>query len=948
LQGHIKLSYTDLNENAQEINLVLSRLREGFESIELYEVTKEGINTYLQHGCTLLKGNILRYVYDDFSGGDMQETFSLQTVGYKTKNTTIKPQTGINSSKLIYFNTVNDNIPPGDSNDYVIEKVLVVIENTISHRYILLRHKDGTSQLYKDRDPVYINNVLTIFIKNNVVHIIYESSNEYYDFYSDTHNVINWTHSPIKAEYSEPYLYTADASGTIRIFSVSLLSGYLPIRLDLIENGVCHIDKKYSILPKVTGNFETKQAPARIGQTLSVLESEGANYLIFKSYNNNRVTKTDTLIVECIAKEAGILDPIIRGYYNDNKKAMTRVSTDAFGYDSMLNSGQCEGYFHKRLAAKPTTGIQDDDLIIGIGTYEEGETPVIDDEDWIDNIAEVEVPLRPIFKIYWASNDEEFFYYQFFLGEEIDIGIRATIDIPEGLAIIKIANKLPRTTGFSVGDKWMLPMYAANEFSDGQIQLPEKVISGSVAITNAPTIINNANYYYSSVSQTHRLPIIRTLQRKLIDKHDLSFSFPNTRLVINRPEYGGRIGSDTTITYSYVEYDFETELTLIPGELSNKHIIFNENIADYPISPEDEIVILSNSENHLNLRVQPKSQNPLTNFPGPNATIIQRDDDILFDKVINGTITTMTELEGQIFICSYDGIDSYLYIVNRTGLKLVETIFNEKAYGSIIYQNTLVYTAFTDDKIKVYILGGEVIYEEPAEESFVSFQRIEDVIYITHKGGIICVQPQTTNNFYSPYCNYGVSGILDNEVVLNHLIPVSGTIKKGLLQTSFNSFGKDGATNKKLMDVNVQYVNGITETVKYYKDHSDTEINLYDMFKNLSIEIEAEADAIESITIDFKPEFESSRQFIFTVSVNPNVRDLDQNLIDPTLTHQVVIDNLIAMPTNTEYILTDLDEEEHIVNLEKIQVKGNPSLRSSESARDNNSYIATFYFRELN
>ncbi len=961
MKSHIQLKYNDATGQEVTIPFVLAKLRDGYESIESYEVTKENINTYLQYGCTLLKGNVLRYIYDDFSGGDQQETFALQDVSYKTRNAKIKPQTSANSSSLLYLNGV-DSESYGDNNGYIIETIIV----NGNYKWTLLRNRTGYTILYKNSTQENnCTNVLTIYKKNNTIHVLKVVD----DFVYDNEELLPWTHNPVRAIYSEPYLYTVDAFGTIRLFSVSMLSGYLPVRLDLIENNVAHIDKVYSSTKVNASHDLNTSCPARINEDLIVLESEGANLLQCKPYDNNNVTKTDTLIIEVAYKEDPGEGDVVKGFYEGgtNEVEMTKISADAFGYSSMLNSGQCENRFCKRKEAKSTI-INDDDLIIGVGTYEEGEEPEVDSDGWIDNISEVEVPLKPIFKIYWASDPTKYFYYQFFVGEEIDIGIRTKSDIlpqhligfiNEKLITIKVKNLLPSGIGFSVGDKWYAPMYKEGDFADGHIQLPENVVPGSVQVNNnVDAINNNSNYYYSSTTQTHLLPVVRQLTRlNIIDKHDLSFSLPNTRLVINRPEYGGRIKSGTTLNYSYVTYGDPVEMEFIPGEFANKHIAFGESVFDHSLFPEDDSVILSNSENHINLRVQLKNQNQANTLPGPNATIIQNEDDIMFKDVIAGEITSMTNIDGQILICSYDGVDSFLYLVNRAGLRLIETVYNEYAYAGILYQGTVLYASFThEDTFKVYTLGGEVIYEEDTDsmidvinKSNVAFQKIEDKIYITHSESIICIQPQTTNNYYYDYSkNFHVAGIDENIVVLENLLPMNPSYRKGMLRTSFFTFGKDGSEEKEIVDVNVKCINEVSKEITLYKNHSDTPMAEDDnKFNSLSVQVEAIADAIESITVDFKPEFEKSTLHVFTVPVNPNVRGLDSKKFDPEVTHQLAIDNLLIMPTSTEYLYTDINGVERTVTLEKIQTKGMPAIRNETEQRNRNAYLATFYLREL-
>jgi len=955
MKSHIQLKYTDLNDQEVILPLFLSYKKEGWENLESYEVTKEGINTYLQFGCTLLKGNILRYIYNDFSGGDMQETFMLQDVSYKTKNTKIIPQTTANSSSLIYLNNVDDT-STGTKTGYVIDKVLVIAGT----KYVLLRNKDNYTHLYIDGIkgllPGYLT-ILTIFNKNNEINILYRYQNKFYHVHGDSTDLLSWTHCPIRAEYSEPYLYTIDSFGSIRLFSIIMLSGFLPIRINLIENNVAHVDKVYSFTNE-SGTHLTGKAPARINEPLKVLESEGANLLEFIPYNNNNILKTDTLVIEVYSKNSDeISDSIIRGFTYDNSITIPKTSIDAFGYDTMLNSGQCEKTICKRLEASTGT-VEPDDLLVTTGTYEEGEDPV-EVKGWIDNISEVEVPISSIFKIYWKSDPDFFFYYQFFLGEEIDLGIRTPYDdfttdgyLPKGLVIVKITDSFASKNGFSVGDKWMLPMYKDESYSDGQIQLEKNVIPGSVVIQNDPSCLNdNENYYYSSVSQTHHLPIIRPLMRnKIIDEHDISFSLPNTRLVINRPEFGGRIGPGVTLNYSYALYN-ETpiDLKIIPGELANKHISFGENVFDHSIFPETDMIVLSNSEKHINLRIQPKNTNQLNSFPGPNATLIQREDDIIFNQVITGEILSTKEIDGQIFISSYDGTDTILYMINRTGLRTIETVKNEKAYLGISFEGTLIYVGFTTDNIlKVYILGGEKIYEEAAEESNISFQKIENAIYITHNSGIICIQSNTTNNYYHDYNGeVGIAGILTGNIIKENLEPLTVDYNKGMLRTSFFTFGKDGGVNKEIVSVSAKCINETSQTITLFRDHGIQIPSGEKTFNSLSVQVEAEADAIESIIIDFKPQFNSSTQHIFTIIINPDIRDIDKVKIEPELTHQSVIDNLIAMPTTTEYILTDIDNVEHTVELEKIQIKGTPVIRNTTEPRDQNAYLATFYMREL-
>ena len=168
MKGHVKLGQYDL---------VLAKMRDGYEYIEQDEVSKDLINTYLQYGCVLLNGTTLRYVYTDFSGGDMQETFSLRDVHYKTKNLKLLPQTTAVNSALAYFNPYQTLVKNPTGN--VLKAIIVNNGNT----HLLLEDINGITKYYINNEQQDIDEILTIFVKNDLVHIIFKDGN-YYDYYS--------------------------------------------------------------------------------------------------------------------------------------------------------------------------------------------------------------------------------------------------------------------------------------------------------------------------------------------------------------------------------------------------------------------------------------------------------------------------------------------------------------------------------------------------------------------------------------------------------------------------------------------------------------------------------------------------------------------------------------------------------------------------------------------
>ena len=216
MKGHLKLDDKDL---------VLAKLQNGMEYIESDEVDGSILNTYLQNGCILLKDKILRYVYDDFSGGDMQETYSLLDVHYKTSNVDLKPQTSANYSSLAFFNktlSVSEAITP---NEYTFEEVIEHNENV----YILAQ-KNEDKILYKNFISI-ATNIISIFIYKNTLYKIIKDNDKYYYSINDDSETqeINWTHKPCRIIYEEPYLYTFDEEGNVRLFSPQLLNGYMPV-----------------------------------------------------------------------------------------------------------------------------------------------------------------------------------------------------------------------------------------------------------------------------------------------------------------------------------------------------------------------------------------------------------------------------------------------------------------------------------------------------------------------------------------------------------------------------------------------------------------------------------------------------------------------------------------------------------------------------------------------
>ena len=304
-----------------------------------------------------------------------------------------------------------------------------------------------------------------------------------------------------------------------------------------------------------------------------------------------------------------------------------------------------------------------------------------------------------------------------------------------------------------------------------------------------------------------------------------------------------------------------------------------------------------------------------------------------------------------IIVSSYDDERAYIYLVNRSGLILLETIDNAKANVGIDYLGTIVYAYFQDSQIKIAILGGEVIYSEPADESYVFFQQIEDKVYITHNKGIICVQPQTTNNYCSLFDSLGgIAGIVNNEVLFDNMTNFSGTEnKRGMLQTSYNSFGKDGSTDKKLIDIDIQCIGTTDVDVSLVKDHLTDETNYTDdmdySFRNLGIKVDGQADALESITVDFEPQFNKEPVWIFTTAIHPNVLTTDGDKFDPLLTHEI-IEYFRAQPSDTEYTFYDIKGDDHQVILEKIQTRGIPSVNEENDELDRNAYLATFFLRK--
>ena len=722
----------------------------------------------------------------------------------------------------------------------------------------------------------------------------------------------------------------------------------------MIENNIAKVESYYNISDKKTKTVTLNPTDNRICNAISVKESEGANFLTVEPYQPDGSLRT--LIIECVGKDESAVEDTVYKHWSGNGKEIPRISADAFGYSDWLNSGNCETKLYKRSEAKPTNWTNDDDeLIIGRGTFQEGEEEPIFNDEWLDNVEDVELPLNPVFKIYWKGFSDAAIYYRFFIGEEIDLGLIAKLTndtsythiFPEKLVIIKITDTFIQGLGFSVGDKWYIPIYDS-QFADGQIDLPDNTVPPSISFTDV-NILNTNNLVYESYSQTNHLPIVRTLNRgNTVDKYDYSYSIPNSRIVIHRPEYGGRI-KNGTVSLEYLTYDTEEQTPdFIPGELASRKILFNDCYGDYELPLEEAVTILSNSKNHINLRIQPKTNNPSSNSNAPTGTIIQSDDDILFPGALQGKAVSVSRISGQILVITQEKENAnlyHIYLINRSGIAVLDVIEADKMYGGIEFMGTAIFAYYKNGIFNIALLGGEIIYSQSYEQQTdVYFTRIDNKVFVITGGFVVCIQEQVTHNYIGD--SY-VSGYYNEKFYVctnNTIEELTENERSGFLQTSFNSFGKDGFIQKRLISIKAQYVNMTEETIFVAKDHINTlepYVGQDYEFRNISIAALAKADALESITVDFEPELDKKHIYVFTVAIHQNVLDLNGERLG---VDRDTLDYFNNAPSNQLFEFVDIEGNKHNVTIRNIQTRGLPQAHKEhdETNTDAGMYLATF------